>query len=183
MNWFERIKQKLSYLKVQQLERNSRPHRDFVDIERAHKVGLILNAGSCTADEMRTFRQYMEDLKRQRKQVYVVEINFNKKSESQFSHSAESVFLNPARLNWLDFPRQDAEIQIRNLDLDVLIDLDPSDRMTSRYVCSLSKARTRAGRHREGLESCYELMIDGKNPLGIPRMIETYTHFLSMIEK
>ncbi len=183
MNWLETIKHKLSLRRLAQVERSTRTLRDFVDIDRAKTVGLIINVGDCSTEELRTFRHYIDELKHQNKHVTVLEINFTPKSEPQFRQSVESIFLNPAKLNWLDFPNNETESLLRNVTVDVLIDLDNSDRMTSRYICSVSGARTRVGRHREGLESCYELMIDESNPVGIPKKIETYTYFLSMIEK
>ncbi|MEM9986285.1 MAG: hypothetical protein AAF804_14425, partial [Bacteroidota bacterium] len=51
------------------------------------------------------------------------------------------------------------ESEIQSHEMDILMDFDRSSRMASKYVCSMAKAKTRTGMHREGLESCYELMI------------------------
>ena len=113
----------------------------------------------------------------------LIEINFHKKSDPQFSNSVESIFINPAKLNWLDYPTPTIENQIKRHELDILMDFDSSNRMTSKYLCSMAKAKTRAGVHREGFESCYELMINGSENNGMKTLIKEFDYFLNMIDK
>ena len=55
--------------------------------------------------------------------------------------------------------------------------------MTSKYVCSIAKAKTRTGMHKEGFESCYELMIGPSENKGMKGMIKEFDYFLNMIDK
>lgn len=183
MSLLDRFKKQLSLKRIEQLSREKPYKHDFVDIEKAKSVGIIVNMTTSSKDEQRQMLDYVKSLLKTGKNVQVIEINYDKKGEPIFNTEVPSIFINGSKLNWIDFPNASIESQIRRHDFDILLNFDPSDRMTSKYVCGMAKVKTRAGIHIDGLESCYELMVNGNANKKVPEMIREYEHFLQMIEK
>ncbi|MEM6262276.1 MAG: hypothetical protein AAGI38_07200 [Bacteroidota bacterium] len=184
--WYQSMRVTFSRRRIRYLERSRKYVRDFVDIENARNVGLIVNINECTTEDIKTLRRYIDQLKKGRKQVFLIELNFLKKSVPTFNSSVNSIFINPSKLNWLDFPVQSVEGKIRQYDLDILMNFDESDRMTSKYLCSMANAKTRTGKHTAGFESCYELMVNFPIRSDVTRMktkIKEFDYFLKMLEK
>ncbi|MDX2246925.1 MAG: hypothetical protein SF052_09135 [Bacteroidia bacterium] len=182
MEWLNDIKEKFSKRRIRNLDRSEEYMRDFVDIESAKNIGVIINMNALSPEELKLVNNYVEALQKRHKRLLVIELNFNKKSEPYFTNSVESVFINPAKLNWLDYPTPAIENQIRKYDLDILMDFDFSSHMTAKYICGMAKAKTRTGVHREGFESCYELMIDREDERDIKAVIREFDYFLNMID-
>ncbi len=184
MSWLNEIKEKFSKRRIQTLVDQGRQQtRAFVDLESARKIGLIVNTSQSTPDDLKLIHTYMDALEKRNKEVLIIEINFLKKSEPVFTQAKKSIFINPAKLNWLDYPTPSVESQIKQYNLDILMNFDPSERMTSKYICSIAPAKTRTGMHVEGFESCYELMIDGQPDHELKTMIKEFDYFLNMIDK
>lgn len=182
MEWLNDIKEKYSKRRIRNLDRSEEYSRDFVDIESAKRIGIIVNMNSISPDDLSLLKNYIDALKKRKKKLLLIEINFHKKSESEFSSEKDAVFINPAKLNWLDYPTPKIEDKIRKTELDILMDFDFSSRMTSKYVCSMARAKTRTGVHREGFESCYELMIDHGAEQNMKAIIKEFDYFLNMID-
>lgn len=183
MEWLNDIKEKFSRRRIRSLDRTKEFSRDFIDMESAKFIGVIVNTDALSPDDQLLVKDYLGALRDKKKRILLIEVSFNKKAEPQwqaFGH--EFIFLNPAKLNWLDYPTPAIETQIRQYELDILIDLDTSPRMTSKYVCSMAKARTRTGIHREGLESCYELMIHRADEQDLRGLLKEFDYFLNMID-
>lgn len=183
MEWLSDLKEKFSRRRIRSLDRTKEFSRDFVDIETAKFIGVIVNVDSLNAGDESLIKDYLAVLRKRKKRVLLIEISFNKKSEPTWKGLGdEFVFINPTKLNWLDYPTPAIETQIRQYELDILIDLDMSPRMTSKYVCSMAKAKTRTGVHREGLESCYELMINRSDVKDLKSLLKEFDYFLNMID-
>ncbi len=183
MEWLNDIKEKFSRRRIRSLDRTKEFSRDFIDMETAKFIGVIVNTDTLSADDQLLVKDYLAALREKKKRVLLIEVSFNKKAEPQWqAFGQEFIFLNPAKLNWLDYPTPAIETQIRQYELDILIDLDTSLRMTSKYVCSMAKARTRTGIHREGLESCYELMIHRTDEQDLRGLLKEFDYFLNMID-
>ncbi|MDP5168796.1 MAG: hypothetical protein NWR72_01005 [Bacteroidia bacterium] len=183
MEWLNDLKEKFSRRRIKSLDRTKEFSRDFVDIESARFIGVIVNVDALTPEDQTLAKEYLAALKQKKKRTLVIEISFNKKSEPTWqSQGDEFIFINPNKLNWLEYPTPAIESQIRQYELDILIDLDVSLHMTSKYVCSMAKARTRTGIHREGLESCYELMIHRPEENDLKSLLKEFDYFLNMID-
>lgn len=182
MSFWQNIKSNLSLKRIVGLEKTKPYKHDFVDIERARTVGIIVNMNQCSREDQDALMKYIRTLLKEAKAVTVIEINFDKKAVPQFNTEVPSIFINPAKINWLDYPEQAIESQIRRHEFDILLNFDASERMTSKYVCGMAKVKTRAGMYVDGLESCYELMLtpDSKR---VREMIPQFDHFLQMLEK
>ena len=188
MKLVNQLKDNFTKRKIKQLDNRKTPKREFVDLEKAKNIGMIVNVNECGTEDIKRLNQYISKLKRQKKRVFLIEINFNKKSTSELLNSGDGIFINPSRMNWLDYPVPSAEEKIRNQPLDILMNFDTSEKMTSKYVLSFANAKTRTGPHIEDFEYCYELMIN--LPANTPTqenhlqaMINQYDYFLKMIEK
>ena len=183
MEWLNELKEKFSRRRIRNLDRTKEYARDFVDIESARKIGLIVNVGQCSEEDLALILSYARALIQRKKQLLLIELNFDKKAESrlkgQFDHV---IFISPAKLNWLDYPTPQIEQQIQAHELDILLDFDDSEHMTSKYLCSMARAKTRTGVHREGFESCYELMITREEAPEMKTMIKEFDYFLNMID-
>ena len=181
MEWLNDLKEKFSKRRIRNLDRSKEYTRDFVDIESARNIGIIVNMNSLNPEDLKLLENYLTALKKRNKKILLLELNFNKKSEPYFNRF-DSVFINPSKLNWLDYPTPNIEQQIRQFELDILMDLDFTNRMTSKYLCSMARAKTRTGVHREGFESCYELMIHHDEESGLEGLIKEFDYFLNMID-
>lgn len=184
MSWINQIKETFSKRRIQTLGDQGRQHvRAFVDLESASQIGLIVNTSESTPEDLKLIHSYVNALEKRKKNILIIEINFLKKSEPVFKQVKKSIFINPAKLNWLDYPIPSVENQVKQYPLDILMNFDHSDRMTSKYICSIAPAKTRTGMHVEGFESCYELMIDGQPDHELKTMIKEFDYFLNMIDK
>ena len=191
MKWLSRIKERYTKERIRSSLHEGGRHykRDFIDIDKAKQIGIIINMNQCTNDDLALIQAYINALLQKNKKLLVIELNFLKKSMPAMRGGFETVFINPANLNWLDYPTPAIEKKIQKFDLDILIDFDHSERMTSKYVCSMAQAKTRTGMHTEGFEGCYELMIKPKNmgangtptPSNMKNMIKEFDYFLNMI--
>lgn len=185
MDWLNDIKDRFSKRRMRSLDRTKEYSRDFVDIESANRIGVILNTSYSPESDLRLIEDYIKSLQKRSKRLVVIEINSNKKSEPSYTQYPDYIFINPTKLNWLDYPTPNLETQVRSYELDILMDFDPSAQMVSKYVCSMARARTRTGIHQEGFESCYELMIDPPKDgeeLPMKMMIKEFDYFLNMID-
>ncbi|GAB4418826.1 MAG: hypothetical protein OHK0039_30640 [Bacteroidia bacterium] len=182
MEWYNDIKEKFSKRRIRNLDRSKDYTRDFVDLESARKIGVIINVDACSEADLELMRNYVLALKERKKEVLIIELSFNKKAESILSPLGDTIFINPTKLNWLDYPTPTIEQQIRKHELDILMDFDDSGRMTSKYLCSLARAKTRTGVFHEGFESCYELMIDSEEVNNKKATINEFDYFLNMID-
>lgn len=189
MNWISRIKERYTKERIRNLDDGGHQYkRDFIDIDKAKRIGLIFNMNQCKTEDIQLIYSYVDALVKKQKKLLVIELNFLKKSSPELTGSFDAIFINPSSLNWLDYPTPGVEKQIQQHDLDILIDFDHSDRMTAKYVCSMARAKTRTGMHMEGFEGCYELMIkpkpetvNGVSELALKDMIKEFDYFLNMI--
>ncbi|MEO0473044.1 MAG: hypothetical protein AAF206_25745 [Bacteroidota bacterium] len=184
MEWLNDLKDKFSRRRIRNLDRTKEYPRDFVDIESAQNIGIIVNTNILLPEDLAILKKYVEGLKKRKKKLLIIELNFHKNSEASFNTTgAQTIFINPSKLNWLEYPNPAIENQIRKHEMDILIDFDSSDHRTSKYVCSIARAKTRTGMYHEDYESCYELMINQPESNGMKGMIKEFDYFLNMIDK
>lgn len=181
MEWLSDLKDKFSKRRIKNLERAKEYARDFVDMDTARKIGVIINVTDTNLADLKLIEAYVQTLRKRGKNLMVIELNFDKKSEAYYTDT-EEMFVNPAKLNWLDYPNPNIESRIMKEEMDILMDFDNSNRMTSRYLCGLSRAKTRTGIHRAGYESCYELMINRAEAADMKALIKEFDFFLNMID-
>ncbi|MEM6763789.1 MAG: hypothetical protein AAF824_17520 [Bacteroidota bacterium] len=182
MEWLNKMKERYSKKRIEDLGRVPFK-RDFVDLESARTIGIILNTNESSIEDLTQITSYADTLKKRGKKILIIEINYDKKSTPSFN---SALFINPNKLNWYDYPIPSLEKEIQDYDLDILMNFDSSVRLTSKYVCSIAKAKTRTGVHAEGFESCYELMIALSNQepeTKMKSMIKEFDYFLNMIDK
>jgi hypothetical protein len=191
MEWINDLKDKFSKRRIRSLDRTKEYGRDFIDIESANLIGMIVNLDDSSPEDLKLIEQYIAAIKKRGKRVLVIELTTDKKQESHFKKLVDQILIGPAKVNWLDYPTPTIEIEVRKHEMDILMDFDRSPRMASKYICSMARAKTRTGMHREGLESCYELMINQgprpadattETPLDMKSMIKEFDYFLNMID-
>jgi hypothetical protein len=183
MNWLQSLKHRYSVRTFKQRAKKVTFPHSFVDLDKAVSVGFIVNIDQFSADDLVYFTKYITHLENKGKKLAVVEITYNRKSLPMFQASVQSVFINPAQLNWLDIPSVKRLEELNALGLDILVNLDTTEKMTSRYVCGLSSAKTRVGLHEQGYEDFYELMLQLPAETRINKILETFEHYSKMLEK
>lgn len=186
MNLVNQLKDNFTRRKMRQLDNRKGPAREFIDLENARNIGMIVNVNQCDAEDIKQLNKYISRLKKDNKRVYIIEINYIKKSEPALTKSGDGIFINPAKLNWVDCPTPAVEEKIKQFPLDILMNFDSSEKMTSKYVLNFANAKTRTGPHVEGFEYCYELMVhlpETQNGNKLHAMINQFDYFLKMIEK
>lgn len=180
---FEKIKTWFINRKIKSLTLVGKKIRhDFISLNNAKSIGLVINANQCNPEDLKDIHHYIDSFKTKGVTVTIFEINFTKKSTASFKTSAHSVFINPETMNWLGFPTSSVQNQIAQYKVDILINLDVSDNITSHFVCGLANAKTRTGIYREGMEVFYELMVSFKENR-FRKMIPNFEHYLKMLQK
>ena len=160
---FDKIKTYFRNRKIKSLiQQGKKVKHDFISLPSAKSIGLLINVNQCNTEDLKDIHQYIDAFKSKGLTVVLFEINFIKKSLPAFKTSAHSVFINPEKLNWLDVPTSAAQSQIFQHKIDILINFDTSDKLTSHFICALANAKTRTGIYREGMEAFYELMVNFK---------------------
>ncbi len=186
MNLVNQLKDNFTKRKMRQLDNRKPPQREFIDLDKAKNIGIIVNINECSTEDIKQLTGYISKLKREKKHIFIIELNFIKKSVSELTLSGDGIFINPSKMNWLDYPVPSVEEKIRNQTLDILMNFDASEKMTSKYVLNFANAKTRTGPHVEGFEYCYELMVNlppNTNGKHLQAMINQFDYFLKMIEK
>ncbi len=184
MKWINQIRAKLSRKRYLQIEPvNGKYKRDFLNLSGAEKVGVIVNMTRISEENVHQVLDFLNLLLSQGKELLVIELNFQKKSIPQLHRDFKHVFINPMDLDWLRFPEESIIYHIQSFSLDVLLNLDQSDQITSKYICSIMNAKTRVGIHEEGFEDCYEVMIDHQPVDQVEQLIQTFEGYLSMTRK
>ena len=156
---------------------------NFVSFEKAKTFAFIININKLSSRELINITEYITRLEDQGKTIYMIELNFKKKTEPMFRDNVKSIFVNPVNLNWLGFPSRQILEKINSLKIDILLNLDTSEKMTAGFICGLSNAQTRGGIFDENLINFYELMLElppETRSKELLRQFETYTR---MIEK
>ncbi|MCB9232248.1 MAG: hypothetical protein H6581_11325 [Bacteroidia bacterium] len=183
MNWIQEYKQKFSLKTFRRKSKKvSFPH-DFVDLDRAASVGFIINIGLCTPKDLIVLTDYITKLEEHGKKVFMVEINFLRKSEPMFNETNKSIFINPSHISWLGFPSREVLKEINANQADILLNLDTSEGLTSHYISGMANARTRAGLYEEELMDFYELMLELPRDTKLKTLLSSFEEYLKMIEK
>lgn len=186
MSFFARIKKTFLRRKFRQAEAHnqSQNHHDFVDLEDARDVGIIVNTHMTSAPDVKKLEAYAKGLKSAGKRVFLIEINPQKDAKPVFVNLSDGLFINKEKLNWLGLPKAPTEKQFTAKSLDILLNFDLSSQATAPYLCTISKAKTRAGVYVEGQENWYELMLSiSDNQAPIPTMLKQLDHYLKMLVK
>lgn len=180
---WEKIKTYFRNRKINQVLAQSKKFaHDFIDVEKAKSIGLMINVNQCNPEDIKDIHTYMDGARAKGLKVIVFELNYLKKSTPAFGTSAHSVFISPEKVNWLDCPNTAVQGLIAQYDMDILLNFDTSESMTSHFVAAFSHARTRTAVYKEGFESFYEMMVAFKENR-FKKMLQNFEHFLKMIEK
>ena len=158
------------------------PHA-FVDFSRAETLGYILNVGQINAEDLVFFVKHLQQLEGLGKKVVVVELNLQRDASPMFTTSIESIFVSSGQVNWLDFPSVSVLKAINAARIDILFNLDTSNRMTSRFISGLSNARMRVGRHESETEGFYELMVQFPAGSTLQEILDASETFTNKLEK
>jgi hypothetical protein len=183
MNWLQSIRHQRSLSVFKSRATKVRFKHSFVDFEAAKNIGFIVNIAEFNAEDLVYFTQYITKLEDKGKGVIVIEINLERKAEPMFRESVRSVFINSTQVNWLQMPSIPTMRAINGFHMDILVNLDHSELMTSRYVSGFCNAVTRVGLHQEGYEDFYELMLQLQPETKIHKVLEQFELYTKMIEK
>lgn len=183
MNWLQTLKYKLSLMRFRKQAHKVKFAHAFVDLEDARSVGFVINIDQFSADDLVFFTKYFTHLEDRGKAIAIAEITYSRKSMPMFRDSVRSVFLNPAQMNWLQFPSVKRLQELNGMNLDILVNLDTTERLTARFICGLSNAKTRVGLHEEGFEDYYELMLQLPPETKLHKILDTFEHYSKMLQK
>lgn len=180
---FESIKNYFIKRKIEQLiAEGKKAAHDFVGLDRAKTIGLIINMSQSNAEDIKDIHKFIDNYRQKGVKVVIFEWNPLKKTNPAFATSAHSVFINPDKTNWYGYPNAQAESQIRQYDIDILINFDSMDDVVAHLISGIARAKTLAGMYHEAFAPFYELMVNFKE-LRFKKMSPNYEHFLKMIDK
>lgn len=183
MNWLQEHKQKFSLKTFRKKSRKVKFPHNFVDLKRAKSVGFIININQCTPKDLIVLTDYITKLEESGKSIFMVELNFLRKSEPMFNETNQSIFINPTHISWLGFPSKEVLKEINKNKADILLNLDTSDGLTSHFICGMTNAKTRAGLYEEGMEHFYELMVDVPRDTKLKLLLSSFEEYLKMLDK
>lgn len=153
-----------------------------MSLNKAKSVALLINVNQCNTEDLKDVHRYADDFKAKGINVVLFELNCNKKYTLLLALQAHSVFINPDKIDWYDCPTGQAQSQIAQHKVDILINFDTSEHLTSHFVCGLANAKTRTGVYHEGMESFYEVIVNFKENR-FKKMTPNFEHFLRMLDK
>ena len=184
MNWFQSILHRQSLVLFRsRAKKEAYPHQ-FLDFERAKTMAYIVNTSLIKPKELVHFTQYITELEHQsKKNVLVIELNLRKKASPMFNKGEKSILVEKNDLNYWKIPTDGCMKRINDRKVDILFNLDPSDNMTSHFICGLSNAKMRVGTHRDGMENYYDLLVQIEQDALIRNALKTYEEYTKMIEK
>lgn len=183
MNWIAERKKNYSLKLFEKRAKKVKFPHSFVDLEQANSIGVIVNINMFTSKDLIVITDYITKLEDSGKSVFLIELNFKRRTEPMFSDTNKTVFINPTHINWLGLPSREVLARVNKYKPDILINLDNSQSMTSRFICGLANAKTRAGFYEEGFENFYELMIDLPKDTKLKSLLSAFEDYLKMIEK
>lgn len=183
MNWIQSVRHKYSLNLFHKRAKKGEFRHEFIDLDTAKKIGFVVNINMMAPKDLIALTDFLTKLEDSGKTVFVVEINFKRKSEPMFNETIRSIFINPDHINWLGFPSTEKLQEINKEKPEILMNLDTSEKMTSRFICGLSNADTRAGMYEEGYEEFYELMLDISKDTKLKDLLSHLETYLKMIEK
>lgn len=183
VNIYRDFKHKYSLKQFERQVTKVKFQHEFIDFEKANSIGFIINLKQSTPKDLVDLTEYITKLEDTGKKIYLIEINISNKAEPVYNDTQHSIFIGPGDINWLGLPSRDILKKINRLKCDILLNLDTSEEMTSRYVCGFSNAYTRVGIYKEGMENFYELMIEANPVTKLKSMLQHFEFFLKMIEK
>ena len=183
MNFFQKLKQRYSINVFRKRTRRVVFSHDFVDLEKAKTIGFIIHMNQYNSKDLIVLTDYITKLEDHGKQVVLIEINLRRKSEPMFIDTIKSIFINPTHISWTGIPSLSKMQEINYSRPDILINLDTSDNLTSKFICGLSNAKTRAGIAKQGMEMFYELILQLPEDTKLKTLLQQFEHFLKEIEK
>lgn len=184
IKWIREKKRAFSLQRFSKKAEKVRFAHAFVDLKSAKRIGFILNTTNSSAKDLIMLTDYIAKLETQHsKEVFVVELNYRRKSEPVFKETHRSLFVNPRHVNWLGFPSMEVLKDLNSVPTDILIDLDQGESLTSKFISGLSNARMRAGLHQEGFEPFYDLMLSAEGAPSLKVFLNQLEVYLNMLKK
>jgi hypothetical protein len=183
MNWIESIRHRQSLRVFGNRSRKVKFPHEFVDLDMAKQVAFVVNMSQFEARDLIVLTDFITKLEEHGKKVLIVEVNLKRKSEPMFNQTVASIFINAEHINWLGFPSTQKMAEVNQWKPEILINLDTSEILTSRFICGLSNAPTRVGRYEEGFAEYYELMLDVAPETQLKTMLQQFETYLKMLQK
>jgi hypothetical protein len=158
-------------------------HRQFISLEKASRVGFVISSKSILPEETNRFITFIQSIESLGKSVYVIELPRKKKSNRHFGNKIKSILLDKKYFNFFNLPSQFAIDKINGYHFDILVDLNRSEELTSRYLTGLSNAVMRVGIHDPAQTHYYDLMlsIDPRRPAHM--ILENLNSTLTLFNK
>jgi hypothetical protein len=100
-----------------------------------------------------------------------------------FIETIKSIFLNPSQISWLGIPSLSKMKEINLTRCDIMVNLDPGENLTSKFICGLSNAKMRAGISRPGLEMFYEFLLEIPEDTRLKSLLSQFEHYFKEFEK
>lgn len=182
MGVFKNIKLALANRALQQEmiqhKREVKPNKfNFSEIRT---VGIIFD--SSNPEDFELVKRYVVYLREHTKKVKVIGFFSAKEIPSLTYSKLEYDFFSLKELNWLGKPSSHIIDNFINEEYDILIDLNIHDHFALKYIASLSKAKFKVGKYKEGDEQIYDMMIDADNTQKLKyflRQVDTYIAMLN----
>jgi len=154
--------------------------RGFLSMNDAKTIGILFEATD--KEEFELIKKYVLYLRELKKKVKVIGYFSGGETPALTYSKLEYDFFSKKDLSWYNKPKDTFVSNFIQEDYDILIDLNIHDHFALRYIAGISKARFKVGRHKEGDDHIYDLMIEGTDGKGMKyfmRQVDTYLIMLN----
>jgi effector-binding domain-containing protein len=155
--------------------------RSILSLEDAKTIGIIFEASN--KEEFELVRKYVLYLRELKKKVKAIGYFSEGPTPETATSKLEFDFFSKKDLSWYNKPSDKFVSNFIKEDYDILIDLNIHNHFALRYIAGISKARFKVGRHQEGDDYIYDLMLESTNGKGLKFFLRQVDTYLGMLNK
>lgn len=182
MSVFKNIKRAFADRALKQEMQKNKKERKAIrfNFNEIRTVGILFD--STDPEDFELVKRYVVYLREHTKKVKVIGFFSSKNIPSLTYSKLEYDFFSFKELNWFGKPTTHVINNFIEEEFDLLLDLNIHDHFPLKYIASLSKAKFKVGRFKEGDEAIYDMMIDSDNTQKLKyflRQVDTYVLMLN----
>lgn len=147
------------------------------NFERSRTFGVVFDMTN--PQNEKAVREYAEQLRKEGKTVDLLAYV----DDSARHNNYEFKHFNRKDLDWILQPKIAMVTDFVKKPFDVLMCLYSSEVLPLDYVSALSHANLRVGKHQEGKNYCFDLMVDIGNTTDLRQVIQQMDYMLKVVNK
>lgn len=152
-------------------------NKEFIKFPDAKSVGIVFDATN--KDDFETIKRYIQQLKEITKGIHAIGF-LDLKETPHLSYIKTDIDLfNKKEITGGYKPASPYIKTFMEAERDILIDANLGQKLPLRYVMAASKAKCKVGRHQEGQELYYDVMLNIGNEKGLEFFLQQTIKYLT----